>query len=132
MIVWNLATKRKEKEIMGGGIFGDDIRAMAVTPDGQRVVTRRQSSLTVTNIATGKDEIVIETAKSALTKSASITPDGKRVVTTGGNDGSVEMWNIETGKLEKSFKGHKYRVYAATATPDGKRVVTGGTIWIAP
>jgi RNA polymerase sigma factor (sigma-70 family) len=59
------------------------------------------------------------------------TGDGKKLVTAEGHGGRVRIWNIETGKEERSFpavpeavKEQSYHVHRTLISPDGKTVVT--------
>ena len=53
-----------------------------------------------------------------------MTADGKRVV-SGSVDNTIKVWNLETGKEERTLSGHSGGVYAVSVTADGKRVVSG-------
>ncbi len=58
-------------------------------------------------------------------ESIAYAADGKRFV-TGGWDGLVRLWNIETGKVEKEIPyGGRY-VHAVAISPNGKMVAAGG------
>src|SRR5262249_37631910 len=52
-------------------------------------------------------------------------PDGKRIVTSG-KDGTVRLWDVETGKEIRQFTGHEGPVRCLALSPDGKRLLTGG------
>src|SRR5262249_29242122 len=58
------------------------------------------------------------------------TPDGKKLVTTEGSGGKVRIWDVETGKEERSFnilpdalKTQSYFVRGSYLSPGGKTVV---------
>ncbi len=53
-----------------------------------------------------------------------ITPDGRRVV-SGSDDKTLKVWDLETGRQERTLEGHQHSVYAVAITPDGRRVVSG-------
>ena len=64
--------------------------------------------------------------------SAAWSPDGKKVVTTGGDqDGTVRIWDAETGKekiLVEHDNGRRMGIVAcAIFSPDGKRFLSAGT-----
>ncbi len=50
-----------------------------------------------------------------------LTQDGRHVV-SGGQDATVRLWDIQTGKLVHTFIGHEGPVYGLVATSDGRRV----------
>ncbi len=41
-------------------------------------------------------------------------------------DGTLEVWDADTGSELLSLKGHAGLVYAVAFSPDGKRIVSGG------
>ena len=52
---------------------------------------------------------------------------------TGGSDGTVQVWNRETRKLERKLVQHKDSVGALAYSPDGKFIATGSkdrTAWL--
>ena len=53
------------------------------------------------------------------------THDGKGLVSASA-DGGVHLWDASTGRMVRSFVGHKSDVNGVALTPDGKTLVTGG------
>ncbi len=53
-----------------------------------------------------------------------ITPDGRRVV-SGSWDKTLKVWDLETGRQERTLEGHQDSVVAVAITPDGRRVISG-------
>ena len=51
-------------------------------------------------------------------------PDGKTLA-CGTNDGSVQIWDVVTGKCLKKLKGHTNRVTRVHYAPDSKTIVSG-------
>ncbi|MCI4627172.1 MAG: hypothetical protein L3V56_14585, partial [Candidatus Magnetoovum sp. WYHC-5] len=56
--------------------------------------------------------------------SCSYSPDGKKVL-SGSSDNTLKLWDVETGKEEKEFVGHKDAVRSCSYSPDGKKVLSG-------
>lgn len=58
-----------------------------------------------------------------------------RIISTS-NDATVKLWELESGKVLRSFAGHQGRVSSAAITSDGRTLVTGGNdgvrIWSVP
>ncbi len=53
-----------------------------------------------------------------------VTPDGKFLV-TGGEDRTVRVWEIGSGKQIRVFPGHLDRVISVAVRPDGKQIASG-------
>ena len=56
--------------------------------------------------------------------SVSISPDGT-MVAAGSLDSIIRIWDIASGTLLESLRGHRDSVYSVAFTPDGKGVVSG-------
>lgn len=55
-----------------------------------------------------------------------LTLDGRRVV-SGSDDGTLKVWDVESGIELYTLIGHSNKVKAVAMTPDGRRVVSGST-----
>ncbi|WP_445627966.1 protein kinase domain-containing protein [Nostoc sp. DSM 114167] len=55
--------------------------------------------------------------------SVAISPDGKTIASSGDN-GTIKLWNLATGKLIASLKGHFQQVNVVVISPDGKLLVS--------
>jgi WD40 repeat protein len=54
-----------------------------------------------------------------------LSADGKRAL-SGGDDGSVRLWDADTGRELACFKGHRSAVRAVALSPDGRWILSGG------
>jgi WD40 repeat protein len=54
------------------------------------------------------------------------SPDGKRLI-SGGSDKLIQVWEMQTGKLERTLLGHASAVKCGALSADGKTLVTGST-----
>jgi WD40 repeat protein len=56
--------------------------------------------------------------------SVAFSSDGKRIAGAL-DDGTVRIWNPETGEREATLEGYEGPVYSVAFSPDGRRIVTG-------
>jgi WD40 repeat protein len=54
-----------------------------------------------------------------------VSADGRRAI-SGGADGTVRVWDLESGELLNALTGHDSFVAAVAITADGRRAVSGG------
>lgn len=69
-------------------------------------------------------EIARSAADGAMHRSFTFTPGGK-VVISGGNNGVLTAYDVETGKVLKNFIGHESEVWAVAVSADGQLLVSG-------
>jgi len=46
-------------------------------------------------------------------------------VLSGSEDGTLELWDVETGKCIRTFEGHWAKVMSVSFSPDGRYVLSG-------
>lgn len=59
-----------------------------------------------------------------MVRSVGVMPDGNRII-SGGTDGTLRLWDIETGQNLAVVGGHLGHVLSLVALPDGRSVVSG-------
>jgi WD40 repeat protein len=64
-------------------------------------------------------------AQSGSLTGVSFAPSGKQVATSG-SDGSVKIWNVDTGKLVSTIAAHKGAANTVAYSPDGTMIASGG------
>ncbi|MFH0895610.1 MAG: caspase family protein [Bacteroidota bacterium] len=71
-----------------------------------------------------KPELVIQTGHSGKVSALAYSPDGK-FLASAGQDFSIKIWDISTGKELKTLNGHKLYVQSLAFSPDGKMLASG-------
>jgi Caspase domain len=104
------------------------VRSIAVSPDGQRVLTAtwNHSSALLWDVATG--DSVLEFAGNAP---AGFSPDGRYVVTAGDSAiKAIRLWDATTGEQVRQFEGIPERIesFAFSPTGDHLLVATGDAL----
>jgi WD40 repeat protein len=61
---------------------------------------------------------------SALIYSVAISPDGK-MMASGGEDKTIKLWEVSSGKLLRNFMGHSERIKTIAFSPDGQLIASG-------
>ncbi|KAL4255469.1 WD40-repeat-containing domain superfamily protein [Pleurotus pulmonarius] len=56
--------------------------------------------------------------------SVSFQGNGSKFATGDGN-GTVKIWDIETGKELRTFEGHSWRICSLAISPDGRKIAAG-------
>ena len=53
------------------------------------------------------------------------SPNGKTIASSGSSDGTIQLWDVNTGKQLNTLKGHTEIVNTLAFSPDGKTLVSG-------
>ena len=69
-------------------------------------------------------EMTVLRGHASQVSSVAMTADGRKVV-TGSMDGTVRIWDAETGAVRRVFKGDGDPVRSVAVTPDGAHIVAG-------
>jgi hypothetical protein len=97
----------------------------AYTPDGRFMVLVSMNGRVQVRHADSLAEVSSWTTGSKYSISLGISADS-RLVLTGDDAGTVQVWELLTGKIVVSFRGHRGTVASVAASPDGKLLATGG------
>jgi len=103
-------------------LFTDpEVRAVAVTEDGARVVTALSTGLQMRDL-TGA--ALWEQPTATRLRDVAVSP-GDRLVAGGERDGRTWLWRATDGAPLAVLGGHDERVQAVAFSPDGGRLATG-------
>ena len=98
--------------------------SVAVSPDGQRIVTGSEDrTAKVWETATGRELLTLKGHRGPI-YSVAFSPDGQRIV-TGSADKTAKVWEALSGSELLTLKGHRDAIVSVAFSPDGRRIVTG-------
>ncbi|WP_030185357.1 WD40 repeat domain-containing serine/threonine-protein kinase [Streptomyces sp. NRRL S-813] len=131
---WNLATGRRAKRLIG---HTAPVLAVCVTPDGRLAVTgsmdrtARIWDITGLTSDSGLSDFLLSDRDRTLAGhlagvlAVCVTPDGRYAV-TGGEDGTVRVWDLLTYECVHTLFGHRGPVQSVCVTPDGRYALSAG------
>ena len=111
------------------GVCRCSIEVLAITPDGQGVLTVSGAGhIRLRDLETGAERWAAQ-AKPSNEVSVAVTPDGTRTVTATGGDvpGSnvISVWDLATGKIERAWTT-QLGITSLAITPDGRNLLSAG------
>ena len=95
------------------------------TPDGNRIAVATEIGIWIYDAQTGK-ELTLLTGHTERVTAIDFPMDG-RFLASGSFDGTVRLWDIDTGEQTEVFAGHRGSIQDIVVSPDGKTVVSGGS-----
>ncbi len=121
---WHRLNHIIDQSIMTLRGHSDEVTAMAISPDGKRIVSGSDDkTIKIWDSASG-DELMTLRGHDDWISSVAFSPDGKRII-SGSGDNTVKVWDSATGAELMTLRGHSDDVYGMAISPDGKRIVSG-------
>jgi len=111
--------------------FNEWPRCVAFSPDSQFLATGDYGKVRVWKVPSGESFSVFEEAGALF----AFSPDGKYLATGERKAGGAKasLWEVPSGKLVRTFEGHKDWVSKLAFSPDGRFLATGSadefTMW---
>ena len=105
---------------------GDEVTAVAITPDGKRAITGDSyGMLKVWDLDRVSFSYRAE-KHGDLVHAVAVTPDGKRAITTS-RDRTLKVWDVKAGCVEATLSDQDSVTTSVAITPDGERAICGST-----
>jgi len=131
--MWNVESGQVLRHL---SVRGPAMTCLALTPDGSRALFGRyDGTVWLYDVANWTELNRFQTDWGLW--SVAFSSDGQHMLTAAGYDverpaagygnrGPVRIWNLETGKEQHRFDGHKYGAWRAVFSPNGKQVFSAG------
>jgi len=139
--LWDLRTRRAKHFRRALPIR---VRHLAISPDASHiyVLGDKAGAFWLYEVDTTKEDLNTARGREVPIKRrediqcAAVSDDGRRVL-TGSADGTVRLWNVETGEQLCCYKGHTATIACVAFAPGGREVVSGGAdssvrLWTLP
>lgn len=125
--IWHLETGELIQTLTAHSDAGEIISSIAISPDGQTLVSSSNSyggNIKIWDLSTG---LLISTLKAqgVGVSVVAISPDSQ-LLASGGNDGSIKLWHLALGEELGTFSGHFGRVFSVAFSANGKFLASGG------
>jgi RNA polymerase sigma factor (sigma-70 family) len=140
--IWDISTGRARRALKG---HADVVEAVAFSPDAKLVATGSwDKTVRLWDAASGK-EIRNLTGNTVEVLSVAFSPDGRLLASASGGwgnaslpnntpaPGEVIVWDVATGKIVATLRGHRDRIFGLAFSPDGKLLASAswdGTVKI--
>ena len=119
--VWNLESGNVVQEFadIAGICFSHDGRLMGISKDDSIQIVEMASGRLLSSLTDQGEKLW------ARTKTMAFSPDGRFFASTG-TDGTIRIWETESGEVVRRLKGHTSGIAAIAYSPDGRFIVSGG------
>lgn len=138
--LWSLNTGKRIRTFKGHtqGVLGLGVSSVAFSPDGKYALSSGgDQTIRLWNINNGKQSRILGNPRfvsffsfafknADIASSVAFSPDG-RYALSGSADTTLKLWDLNTGKKIRTFKGHSSPVDSVTFSSDGRHALSGSS-----
>jgi WD40 repeat protein/tetratricopeptide (TPR) repeat protein/energy-coupling factor transporter ATP-binding protein EcfA2 len=131
--VWEVATRRLIRRLSGHTGYcvsldfsQDGARLASGSRDGTAIIWSTETWKATQTLRNPDPGSIYSQAGVGVVDDVAFSPDGKTLAMAS-REGSVLLWDVATGKLLDTLKGHSSAVSAVVFSPDGRTLATGGS-----
>lgn len=127
--------KEKELDLLTG--HTGEVTFITLSPDGKILASGgRDGTIRLWDVVTGENKKQLTGHKWAIS-SLAFSPDGQTLASAIGHEAEmippqigieidIKLWNIETGEVAATFRGHGKDITSLAFSPDGKTLASSG------
>ncbi|MEG4046531.1 serine/threonine-protein kinase [Microcoleus sp. Pol17_C1] len=123
--VWLLSTLPSSKFLQKSLNNVEGVNALALSPDGQTLVSSSFGTIKIWNVRTGG---LVRTLNSVHSKKSvntlAVSPDSS-ILASGGGDKNVILWDLKRGRRMRTIPAHTAAVNAIAFSRDGQTLASG-------
>lgn len=121
--LWDVKEKKEKAQFsLDKKMHLENIKGMAIAPDGKTIATASTYYLILWDVASGRSR-KIESDRAA--NDVAWRPDGKVIAVAG--DTGLRLWDAQTGKMLFELNEEDHRATRVAYSPDGKRLAVAFT-----
>jgi WD40 repeat protein len=115
--LWDINSGQNIRSFKG---HKSEVNSVICTPDSRYLITAsEEGKIIIWNISNGKKTLILNESADCL----AVSEDSNYLLSGTGND--LKYWDLKTGELLKSLKGHSSPVKSVAFSPDGLLGVSG-------
>ncbi len=120
IVIWDFINQVKLKTLT---FQGSIVTSIKISPDNKFLVSGGIDKMCIYDIK--NDKLIREINNNSITTCVAFSPDGKTFATSN-PDKSINIFEVETGKLLTKLKGHKSWVRSLTFSNDETKLISCG------
>lgn len=125
--LWDAVTGRLLKSLKP---LSNIVYALAFSADGKTIATaNNDNNVKIYDVASGQLRKTLPHETPVLT--TAFSPDNKYLATGCMDNAEVILWDVQSGRRVKLFKGHRGTVWSVAFAPDGKTLATSSDDTVA-
>jgi WD40 repeat protein/beta-lactamase regulating signal transducer with metallopeptidase domain len=118
--LWTIAADGQSQAIPAD----DYAYSVEMTPDGEQILVGGNTGASLRRLVDGTLVHDLKNDATGTAVAVAVSPDGRTAI-TGGDQHSLQIWDLAIGRSQLRLKGHTDTVRSVAYSPDGQTVLSG-------